>query len=176
MAQADSVHSTPPTNTPIDKTRRRFLTVAAVGSMIGAGSLAAVAMTQTDVPQAVTVPRHSMPDPAFALIADKQAADIAHGEAIDAQDEADERGIGVDEADDRCCAAGDAVNAIDWRLATTPPRSLAGIAAVLRFANEVEDGGMEWPNTDAVGREGWHYQLRVTMAAAVEAIIRQMGV
>ena len=100
MAKATRVLSTPPTNTPIDTTRRRFLTVAAVGSMIGAGSLAAAAMASSGVPQAVTVPRHSKPDPAFALIADKRAADIAHGEAIDAQDEADERGIGMDEADD----------------------------------------------------------------------------
>jgi hypothetical protein len=119
----------------------------------------------------VTVPRHST-DPAFTLIADKRAADIAHGEAIDALDEADERGIGMDEAYDRCCAAGDAVNAIDWKLASTPPTTLAGVAAVLRFANEIEDGGMEWPNTDAVGREGWHYQLRATMAAAIEALIK----
>jgi hypothetical protein len=52
--------------------------------MIGAGSLAAAAMASNDVPAAVTVPRHSMPDAAFALIADKRAADIAHGEAIDA--------------------------------------------------------------------------------------------
>ncbi len=64
------------------------------------------------------------------------------------------------EADDRCLAACHAVNAIDWKLATTLPTTLAGVAAVLRFANEIEDGGMEWPNTDAIGREGWHYQLR----------------
>jgi hypothetical protein len=51
MTQADSVLSTPPTNTPVDTTRRRFLTVAAVGSIIGAGSLAAVAMTPSDVPR-----------------------------------------------------------------------------------------------------------------------------
>ena len=70
MAQADSKNSI---TAPIDTTRRRFLTVAAIGSMVGAGSLAAVAMTPNDVPQAVTVPRHSRPDPAFALIADRQA-------------------------------------------------------------------------------------------------------
>jgi hypothetical protein len=58
------------------------------------------------------------------------------------------------------------------RLATTPPTTLAGVAAVLRFANEIEDGGMEWPATDAVGPEGWHYQLRATMAAAIEALIK----
>jgi len=43
MTQADRVHSTPPTNTsalPVDPTRRRFLTVAAVGSKPGCGSIA----------------------------------------------------------------------------------------------------------------------------------------
>jgi hypothetical protein len=115
MTQADRVHSTPPTNTPVDTTRRRFLTVAAGASIAGAGSLAAAAMAP-DVPQAVTVPMSSLPvpatlpDPAFALIADKRAAaDIAHGEAIDAQDEAEGRyAIRSDEAseaDDRCGAA-----------------------------------------------------------------------
>ncbi len=170
MAQADSENSI---TTLADPTRRRFLTVAAVGSIVGAGgSLAAVAMASNDVPQAVTVPRHSRPDPAFVLIAEKLAGDIAHCEAIDAQDEADEHGIGLDEADDRCWAACHAVNAIDWKLATTPPTTLAGVAAVLRFANEIEDAGLEWPKTDAIGPDGWHYQLRATMAAAVEALIK----
>ncbi len=186
MPKADSVLSTPPTNTsaidhpmmfpPRDPTRRRFLAVAAVGSFVGAGSLAAAAMAPPNVPQAVTTPVPSKPDPAFVLIADKRAADIAHGEAIDAQDEAEDkygdRSDEASEADDRCEAACWAVNAIDWKLATTPPMTLAGVAAVLRFANEIEDGGMEWPNTDAVGPDGWHYQLRATMAAAIEAFIK----
>ena len=50
MAQADRVLSTPPTNTPVDTTRRRFLITAAVGSIVGAGSLAAAAMASNDVP------------------------------------------------------------------------------------------------------------------------------
>jgi hypothetical protein len=33
MTQADSVHSTPPTNTPVDTTRRRLLTIAAGGAV-----------------------------------------------------------------------------------------------------------------------------------------------
>jgi hypothetical protein len=171
MTQADSVHSTPPSNTPVDPTRRRFLAVAAFASVAGAGSLAAVAMAPNDVPAAATMPNGGA-DPAFALIAEKLAADIAHCEAIDAQDKADELGIGSDEADDRCEAACHAVNAIDWKLATTPPTTLAGVAAVLRFANEIEDGGMEWPDTDAIGPEGWHYQLRATMATALEALLK----
>ena len=149
MTQADRVLSTPPTNRPVDTTRRRFLAVAAFASVAGAGSLALAATAPNSVPAAVTVPRHSRPDPAFALIADKRAADIAYGEAIDAQDEADGRyGFHSDEAseaDDRCLAACHAVRAIDWKLATTPPTTLAGVAGVLRFANEIEDGGMEWP-------------------------------
>lgn len=63
MTRADTRLSTPPTNTsalPVDPTRRRFLTVAAVGSMVGAGSLAAAALTPNDVPQAVTMPAPSL--------------------------------------------------------------------------------------------------------------------
>jgi len=61
-------------------------------------------------------------------------------------------------------------------LANTPPTTLAGVAAVLRFANEIEDAGGDWPDTDTIGAEGWHYQLRATMAAAVEALIKaQVG-
>jgi hypothetical protein len=171
MAQVNSENSI---SMPVDPTRRRFLTVAAGASVVGAGSLAAAAMA-ANVPQAVTTPVLSRPDPAFALIADKRAADIAHGEAIDAQDEAADRygfhSNEESEADDHCLAACHAVHAIDWKLATTPPTTLAGVAAVLRFANEIEDGGMEWPDTDAIGPDGWHYQLRATMAAAIETLI-----
>jgi hypothetical protein len=99
MTQADSVYITPPTNTsaidhpmmfpPRDPTRRRFLAVAAVASVAGAGTLAAAARTP-NVPQAVTTTLPSLavpavlPDPVFALIADKRAADAAHCVAIDA--------------------------------------------------------------------------------------------
>jgi hypothetical protein len=181
MTQADSVHSTPPTNTSAtDPTRRRFLAVAAVASAVSAGTLAAAAAMDPSVPAAVTsTPRHSRPDPAFALIAEKLAADVAHGVAIDAQDEAeDQHGDNSDEAfeaAENCEAACHLVNEVDWRLATTQPTTIAGVAAVLRFANEIEDGGMEWPATDAIGPEGWHYQLRATMAAALEALINAQG-
>jgi hypothetical protein len=54
MTQADSVLSTPPLNTPIDTTRRRFLAVSSVAAAVGAGSLAAAAMATSDVPKATT--------------------------------------------------------------------------------------------------------------------------
>jgi hypothetical protein len=81
----------------------------------------------------------------------------------------------VVEAQDNNEAACDFASEVAWKLATTRPTTLAGVAAVLRFANEFEDAGNEWPNTDPIGPEGWHYQLRATMAAALEAIIPQMG-
>jgi hypothetical protein len=107
-------------------------------------------------------------DPAFAMIAEKLAADVAHLKAIYAQDEAERRGDYSCDSEAACHAA----NEVDWRLANTPPTTLAGVAAVLRFANQIEDAGMEWPNTDTIGPEGWHYQLRATMAAALEALIK----
>jgi hypothetical protein len=171
MTKADRVYSTPPTNTPIDTTRRRFLTVAAGSSVASVGALTVAAMPATAPDSGACAA-----DPAFALIAEKLAADVAHCEAIDVQDEAEDgRGIDPDAAEEafqRCCVACGVVNEADWRLATTPPTTLAGVAAVLRFANQIEDGGMEWPDTDAVGPEGWHYQLRATMAAAIEAWIK----
>jgi hypothetical protein len=115
-------------------------------------------------------------DPAFALIAEKLAADVAHCEAIDIQAEFDARGDhssdAAAEAHDNSVAACHFANEVDWKLANTPPTTLAGVAAVLRFANEIEDANCEWPNTDTVGPEGWHYQLRATMAAAIEALIK----
>ncbi len=97
MTQADSVLSTPPTNTsaidhpmmfpPVDPTRRRFLAVAAGASFVGAGSLAAAAMAPS-VPQAVIVPIASspaLPDPVFGLIEAHRKADRDFDAALDEQ-------------------------------------------------------------------------------------------
>jgi hypothetical protein len=67
-------------------------------------------------------------DPAFALIAEKLAADAAHCEAIDAYDEA-ELNEGIDpyaaeEADQRCCAACDVVNKLIGGWPRRHPRRL----------------------------------------------------
>jgi hypothetical protein len=42
---------------------------------------------------------------------------------------------------------------------------------VLHFANKIEDEGGDWPDTDTIGAEGWHYQLRATMAAAIQVCV-----
>jgi hypothetical protein len=175
MIKAKRVLSTPPTSAPIDTTRRRFLAVAAGASVSCVGTLAVAAMP-TAAPDSVACAG----DPAFELIAAHRGAEVAHIEVIEAQDEAETKyGFRSDEAfeaRDRSAVMCDEVNAICWKLATIPPTTLAGVAAVLRFANEVEDAGGDWPDTDTIGPDGWHYQLRATMAQAVEAIIRQKAV
>jgi hypothetical protein len=168
MTQAETRDSTPrktasKINPPIDQARRHLLTIAAGAALAAAIPTAALAAA-------------GAADPAFAPIAEKRAADVAHCAAIDVQDEA-ERVHGsdsdaADEAFQRRSVACRAVNDADWRLATTSPTTLAGVAGVLRFANEIEDAGMEWPDTDAIGAKGWHYQLRATMASAVEALLK----
>ena len=88
LIMTDSVLSTPPTNTPANHSRRGFLTQSAL-----AGAAAAVALSIAP-PAMAAIGRE--PDPAFALIAKKQAADVAHGEAISAQDKAEaEQGAGA---------------------------------------------------------------------------------
>jgi hypothetical protein len=128
---------------PVDPTRRRFITVAAGASVASVGTLAVAAAMPAAAPDSAACAI----DPAFALIAAKLAADRAHCEAIDEQDAAEDKdGIRSDaafEAAEHCSAAGNAVNTIDWRLATIPPTTLAGVAAVLRFANAIEDAGLE---------------------------------
>jgi hypothetical protein len=99
--------------------------------------------TAAVLPLAVAIPttEAATTDPAFALIAEKLAADAAHGEAIDAQDRADAEfgydSVAASEADESCSAACWALHEIDWRIARTPPTTLRGIAAVLRFANQM---------------------------------------
>jgi hypothetical protein len=77
---------------------------------------------------------------------------------------------GATAADDRVEQLCDSCQDLAWALANTVPISIAGVVAVLQYANECEDGGEEWPDTDTIGSEGWHYQLRQTAARALETI------
>ncbi|WP_439409772.1 hypothetical protein ACNJX9_17860 [Bradyrhizobium sp. DASA03076] len=141
--------------------------------MLGALALLPAAAAKPAV--AVPAPSVDDADPAFALIRAKRLADVKHCWAIEAEATAQlQFGRASEErweAADRCEAACHAAQEADWKLATIQPTTLAGVVAVLRFANLIEDEGGEWPNTDAIGPEGWHYQLRATMAAALETIL-----
>ena len=151
MTQADSVLSTPPTNTsaidhpmfpPIDPTRRRFLAVAAVASAVGAGTLAAAAAMAPDVPKAVTVPQNtaSSPDPIYDVIEAHRKATREHHEAVCVEcafEEANDfHGEQREEYQRLSAASGTAYDAKDEAgdtLVNTKPTTLAGILALCRY-------------------------------------------
>ena len=109
-------------------------------------------------------------DPIFALIAAKRAADVAHLDACHVLNDAEIRhGVGSNEAevafDDQglpCRTAYEGARA----LTSTPPTTLAGLAAVLRYVNETDEEG-NWPEDTQLER-----QFRVTTAQAFAAIIQ----
>ncbi|WP_316399432.1 hypothetical protein [Bradyrhizobium sp. 33ap4] len=82
-------------------------------------------------------------DPAFAAIAKHRQASADHLASIYAYDRTEPGTDAYYDAQDHneaCChAARDAA----WDLATTIPTTLAGIAAVPQYVNEVEDEGDE---------------------------------
>jgi hypothetical protein len=155
MTQADRVYITPPTNTsaidhpmmfpPRDPTRRRFLTVAAGASFIGAGSLAAAAMAP-NVPAAVTVPlatataepTAALPDPVFGLIEAHRKADRDFDAALDEQGRLERIGdeAAADLVGEALCHA--AFNAFDVLLAA-PAATLPGIVAQLACLQEIAE-------------------------------------
>ena len=145
MAQADSVLSTPPTNTsaidnpmmfpPRDPTRRRFLTVAAVASVVSAGTLAAAAAMDPSVPAAVTMSRHSTPDPVFGLIDAHRRASAAHGSALDEQARLELLGDPLaDLVGEQPCH--DEFNAFD-ALLSAAATTIPGIVAQLAYLQEI---------------------------------------
>ncbi|WP_271566712.1 hypothetical protein [Bradyrhizobium sp. CCBAU 11386] len=79
--------------------------------------------------------------------------------------------IGLPYAEERVAQLCDSCQDLEWALANTMPTSIAGVAALLRYANEVEDQGEEWPDTDTIGPDGWHYQLRQTAARALQTVL-----
>jgi hypothetical protein len=151
MTQADSVLSTPPTNTsaidhpmmfpPRDPTRRRFLTVAASASVVSAASLAGAAMAP-NVPQAVTLPmpspalREAMPDPVFGLIEAHRKADRDFDAALDEQGRLERIGdeAAADLIGEAHCHV--AFNAFDVLLAA-PAATLPGIVAKLAYLQDI---------------------------------------
>ena len=144
MTRADCVLSTPPTNTsaidhpmmfpPRDPTRRRFLTVAAVASVVSAGTLAAAAAMDPSVPLAVTTPRHSRPDPVFGLIEAHRKAEAAHLASLREQERLEKAGIWQCDVAEQACHG--ELNAFA-DLVSVPATTLPGIHAKLTYLQDV---------------------------------------
>jgi len=117
------------------------------------------------------VPAEAAGDPVFALIAEKLASHAAHCRAIDLVAEFEQRrdfsSNAAIAADAKETAAAHYANEVEWKLARTKPSTLVGVVALLRFVNEVEDDNLTWPDAT----DGWQYELRATLAAAIEALI-----
>jgi hypothetical protein len=141
MTQADSVLSTPPTNTPVDTTRRRFLAVAAFASVADAGSLAFAAAAPNDIPQAVTVPNGSgfQADLIYEVIERHRKAALAHNEVVDTHCAFEEVGMQGEKREQYnrlravTDAAYDELESVGFDLINTLPTTLAGILALCQY-------------------------------------------
>jgi hypothetical protein len=161
MTQADSVHSTPPTNTSVptpQSSRRGFLVqataVAAAGAAIGASlplpALSAATLQSCDAEV----------DPIFAAVEAHRRAVAAHGEAVDTEmalEESlpddrrrslitiwEEKIVETDDprwiASERARrAAVDTVDDLAMNLVKIEPTTIAGIEALLRYFADNED-------------------------------------
>jgi hypothetical protein len=94
MAQADSNNSI---TAPVDTTRRRFLAVAAVGSIVGAGSLAAA----TQAPS-LAVPA-ALQDPVLGLIEAHRKASVVHLASLREQERLEKADIWHCDAAEQAC-------------------------------------------------------------------------
>jgi hypothetical protein len=177
MTQADSVLSTPPTNTPAVSTRRRFLTTAAGASAISVSSLAAgaiqipIAAPCIAVPSVRVAPSElaglSMPDPVFGLIEAHRKAGCDHEAALVEQARLEQIGGNaaawlVSEAP--CHAEFNAFDALLSAAATTVP----GIVAQLAYLQDIAERDA-WRFND---REDSATMLLEGFAASIANILR----
>jgi hypothetical protein len=145
MDQANSVLSTPPTNTPIDTERRRFLAVAA-GASVGTLAVAAMPTAAPDSP-ACTI------DPIYAAIELHRKACAAHNEAIDIHMDFEELGMTGEKLEEYkrlvavTAAAYDELEDAGLDLINTRPTTLAGIFALCQYINPLfaEDDAPDLP-------------------------------
>jgi hypothetical protein len=92
----------------------------------------------------------------------------------------EDRGKGVGANDDprwkagktEYWAASDADDAAAWALAHACPVTLAGAAALLRYAHDQETEGHDWPcdPPDEASDEDWHATFHLSLAAALEGM------
>jgi hypothetical protein len=122
--------------------------VAAVASVVSAGTLAAAAAMDPSVPAAVSVPRHSGPDPVFGLIEAHRKADRDHEAALDEQERLERIGDkAADLVGEASCHA--TFNAFDGLLAAAAT-TLPGIVAQLAYLQDIAERDA-WMFNDRTG-------------------------
>lgn len=186
MTQADSVHSTPPTNTPIDTTRRRFLSQAA--AVAAGGAALGVAL-----PLPVSAgDSQRVPDPILGLIEAHKAARAGVYSAVDAlnavEDELFDEGLEIfrqskgDPRRTRCEAALSQACAAETDIAcalvTERPTTMAGVLALLAYASAADTDGEGWP-AELYGDDdtcrSWQFFLIERLAEVLPGLVSRGG-
>ena len=146
MTQADSVLSTPPINTPVDTTRRRFLSQAAVAAASGAALCVALPLPVS------AGDAERVPDPIYAAIELHRRTHVAHMESLALQSRLERKhGIGkcgwVSEKP--CHEEDNAFDALVTASATTLPGLIAWLDYLQELASEFETEWMMYDRTPA---------------------------
>jgi hypothetical protein len=155
MTRADRVLSTPPTNTPTDTNRRRFLSVAAGGAVAAALPVAALA---------------NEPDPIFATIERHRELSADYTAAVDISSKLED-GPEFEAADaiagDRC---GDLLDHAD-ALIHLEPTTMAGVIALMRYVASLEEWQTPRDSDEFDGQPpDWDKAFYTTVANALDRI------
>jgi len=170
MTQADSVHSTPPTNTPVDTNRRRFLSAAASGAVAAAIPAAALAAAPAV-------------DPIFAAIDAHRQAVAAHDAITDVRAAFDD--VNMDQQKKQLAVlaaavdkAWDSLEDVGINLVNNKPTTVAGILALCRYVEPLlnERGTVNLPEDihwDDDTRSSAGGALMNAIAVSIKAIIQK---
>jgi hypothetical protein len=171
MTRADRMLSMPPTNTPIDTNRRRFLAVAAGASFVGAGSLAAALPTAAVDPIYAAIEQHKQTCTVWDAAVDVRSNFEDLDMTEEQREQRDELDVAVEDAWMPCRQAGlDLIN--------TEPTTPAGIiAAIAYIRSQMRDDGTYMPHHlildtggDAQDTMGWIDAFLDTIAKAAAAL------
>ncbi len=185
MTQADCVHSTPPTNTPIDTTRRWFLSQAA-GLAAGGAALAMALPLPVSAGDSQRVP-----DPICAAIEAHKAA-VAAGEAaydrfaaleeelyrngrLRKPDRTIDETQREDEIEEELRQAHIAQCVVAIALLGADITTLAGLITLLAYVQKHDDDpyGEGWPDDTIEGTRSWHHYLVAKIAHDLPTIVRR---
>jgi hypothetical protein len=160
MTRATRVHSTPPTNTPIETTRRHLLTVAAGGAVAAAIPSATLTAAAAVDPIYAAIERHRDLAKRF------DAAWKARGCCKDFGTLTEAEKARVQELNDATDAAGLPLEAAAMDLFDTVPTTLAGIITALFYMRIQHRNDGEHMIQGAVRGRGWRALHRLARCMA----------
>jgi len=184
MTKADSVHSTPPTNT--SATRRRFLSQSA--GVAAGGAVLALAIPAA--PAAANAPRApaALADPIFGAIEAHKAARAIVYSAVDAVSAREKHLEGegkrcrdyegdahLKQCEAALSRAFEAETEAACSLVSERPTTMPGVMALLQYAIAADTDGEGWPSdlvSDDDGKtRSWHFFLIESLAEVLPGMV-----